>query len=403
MIMGKKYILFIIFLFSIIHSESWFEQIDSLSREQEYATIHRILWKINHLTIANDSTVGFMVLNAFEHHIYQQNYEIFYIANFPENYGPDILLEELENDTNVAIFRKPLPWIERALEINPKSGIAFFLKGYYQQQIYIPDFYQNEFVPSNIKKIEKQIAIDYEKAFLYGFRHRILFKYLGDYYYRNRIFHRAKRFYRWNVRKDYFDAEAVLQLALINLNENQPQNALSYAFIAMPEIEEKEVSLKYLALRIVSKANRQLGRYDKFHYYNALCRQLIPDQSEAYIDLIEFYEQKGDTDSVLVWIQELFNNNPFDTQIYDLLPYYGKKFSIELKLIQMLLELEYKYREYDIIQAYAHWKKGDLYFLSGNTKLAKEAWNNSKKFFLKFSGPKSQILRRIGDTRRIKM
>lgn len=408
--MKKKLIIYIFPLLYFINSvgltansSGWYHVIDSLARERQYAEVHRTLWKINHMPFATDSTVGFMVLNAFEHYYHQENFEKFYIKNGMD--FRDVYEEQPEispYDPELVIFVKPLPWIKRAIEMNPRSGIAQFLMGYYYQNKYLPDYFRTEFTSSRLQKLEKQVAIYYEKAFLYGFRHKILFKYLGDYYYRNRIYHRAKRFYQWNIKKQYFDAEAVLQLALLYLKDGESQKALSYAFIALPEFEGKDPELLYLAYQIISKANLNLGNEEKFKYYNELCRTILPEKTGSYLDMIEYYEQKNDTDSLAIWIDSLFITNPFDVKNFEIIPYYATRFDMSVHLLQLMDRLLRKYAEYDLVQAYALWKKGDLYFLLGDTKSAQSYWAKSREYFKRFSGPRAAVLKKIGDVKRLK-
>lgn len=403
---NPKIFIIVIYFFSLGYSaqnnSSWYTVVDSLQEIKLYADAHRFLWKLNHLPSATDSTIGVMVLNAFEHYYIQKNEDIYFLKNgmdYKDIKGKEVKISPF--DTDLVIFKKPLPWIKRALELNSTSGIGQFLMGYYTQKKYIPNFYQSDFPPPNIRKIEKDIAIYYEKAFLYGFRHRLLFKYLGDYYYRNRIFHRAKRFYRWNVKKEYFDPESVIQLAMIYLKDNEAQKALSYAFLALPYFENKDIEVQYLAYRIIANANSKLGNHEKFKYYNELSRELLPDKADAYLDLIEYYEQKNDTDSVLVWTRTLFLTNPFETSNYEILPYYARKYGLTKEFIALLDQVEEKYREYDLVLAYLYWKKGDLYYLLGEQKKSNVYWQKSKIFFSKLGGPNASIIKKIGTISRL--
>jgi hypothetical protein len=404
--MPEKYFIIFIFIFLSLLSakeKNWIQIIDSLQQEKQFADIHRTLWKINHMPFATDSTVGYMVLNAFEHYYYQENFEKFYIKNKMDFQDlKDNKPEISPYDPDLVIFIKPLPWIKRAVEMNPRSGIAQFLLGYYYQNKYLPDYFRTEFSSSRLRKMEKQVAIYYEKAFLYGFRHVVLFKYLGDYYYRNRIYHRAKRFYQWNIKKAYFDPEAVLQLALLYLKDGESQKALSYAFIALPSFEGKDTELQYVAYRIISKANLNLENIEKFRYYNELCRKILPEKSEAYLDLVEYYEQKNETDSLMIWIDNLFMTNPFDVKNYEIIPYYANKFHLTVQLLQLLDRIIQKFSEYDLVQAYALWKKGDLFYILGKEEEARNNWEKSREYFTRLTGPTSAILKKIGDVRRLK-
>ncbi len=379
------------------------EKAQTLIEKGQYASAHNLLWKLNHSEQATDTSICIMVDNVFNNNVYHKNFERFFLIDKTIFVEPPIAdYAQRQTDTLMVSFTKPEPWIKRALEINEKNGMAYFLLGYYFYQSRLPELtVETPLTPKN-SEIEKEIAVYYEKAFKYGYRHKLLFRFLGEYYSKQhpRVLHRAKKFYRWNAMERYFDPESVIELAGIYLHEKKTKQALDLGFSALSHLHESEINLKYFALRIIANANRELGEIEKFDYYNNLCLQLIPEQSDAFIDRIEYYDTQQQIDSVLIWLDKLFAQNPFDAKNYKMVEYISEKYNVNNELLDLLNRNREIYAKYDAVLAYSWWVQGDIYYRMGKKGLAKAAWEKSKEFFLKFISPHDPILKQIGQVKR---
>ena len=395
------FLLCVLVFFPMYGNNTDLEEITILIEREQHATAHNRLWRINHLDHATDTTICLMVKNAFEGNIYHTNYFRFFMVDKTIYVESETFSSvNKENDTLIVSFSRPEQWIKRALEINPENGMAFYLLGFYYYKSKLPELSLDSPISNDGDELEREIAVLYEKAFKYGYRHKTIFRFLGEYYSKQRIIHRAKRFYRWNAMERYFDSESVLQLATIYQNEAKSQKALELAFSALSHLQDAEFNLKYLALRIIADANRELKHPDKFKYYNQLCLQLIPEQSDAYLDMVEFYDQQEKIDSIMLWMNKLFSQNPFDAKNYKMVDYISRKYKNFNELLSLLNKNREDYSQYDAVLAYSWWAQGDIYYHSEKKGLARKAWSKSKEYFLKFINPRDPIFKKIGKVKK---
>lgn len=391
------YALIILCSFNAIRAMSLEAEIDSLIKNGRFASAHLILWKINQSDHATDWSIGMMVLNALENHYQQTGLEDFFLADGMSVEGKPGTGDEILR----ARFQDPEYWLDKGFALNPESGILHFCRGFLIQKKFFPTANESEFGLPALQNMEKEIARYYEKAYLFGFRHRVLFRFLGDYYMRQRAYTRAVKFYSWLVKDEFFDPEGVLQLAWLKLKDGEAQRAQSYVFMALPHFSDEDVELRYLAYRIIANSNQKLGASDKFFYYNKMCQMLIPQKTDAYLDLMEYYEKQDQVDSVLTVMKRMFLLNPFEGATYEMFVYYAKKgFPLD-HLIKILDEIGQKYEKYEIVLGYVTWKKGDLYYLSGDEKRSEEMWQKSRQYFSLVGGPRSKVIRKIGDKKRL--
>ncbi|NOX37337.1 MAG: hypothetical protein GXO78_07355 [Calditrichaeota bacterium] len=378
-----------------LDSASVVKDAQQLIQKKQFASAHKLLDAAIQAFGLQPVFACQMVENALKNHFTHRNFQIFYLRDYPSqwNGGSADSLRNFE----VVSLRYPDRVLKKIIELHPDYAPAYKLLGdYYDMQL----SYQaesNMLKKQSIQEIENRIFDNYQKVVKLGIKDAYVFRWLGDYYFKQDHFNKAKEFYLRNVENNFEDPISYFRLAQIYFQEKQYSQGFKYANLALQKFSEDEIYMRYESLRLAALSLLNLGEEERFLDYEFEAIHLLPDQQDAYLDVMEYYDRKGEVATIENLIREMLKNNPYDRKGFEYLEKFVVKYNNFLFSEKLFEELIVKFESSDEAMGNIYMYRGNILFRQGLTDEARKLWEISRGYFKKCLPENHPIFKQIGN------
>ncbi len=377
-------------------STSYIEEAEKLIQEQKYASAHRLLE-------GAIQTVGFqpivicpLIDNVLKHYFWQKNFEIFYLKDSLDYHQP-VSGQSFAN-SDVAVFYYPERILTKIIEQNPQFARAYKLLGDYY--LLKSDLAVEKLNDLKRNELREKVFTYYHRAVQLGYQASDLNRWLGIYYYENQQPRIAKEYFLKNDGENVNDIISCYYLSEIFYQEKQYSQGYNYAIKALQDYRYLDLGMRYNAMHIAALSLYHLGEESRFLDYILQCIQLFPDDEAAYLDLLDYYENKNDQERMRKIIRQMLLNNPYDAKGYKYLERFCiKNFEFDYG-IALFDEMMVKYEYSDQAMGNIYRFRGNLLFQQGNVDEARKLWDVSRSYFIRYLPADSPQLKEIGDISR---
>lgn len=401
--LNRKWILlffwgYLIFAFPLMAQEAaedsslFWEELSHLEKAGQYATIHKKLSqrieseglrpKLGCKLVENG------LMNAFAH----EKFTIFFIRNqgFEETPPDSAIISEIVR------LRHPERLLHKLISTYPNCVCAHKLLGdYYRLQI--QEYADTEILDINkIKPIEEKIFQYYSRAIQLGLDDREVNQWMGNYFQNRNNLQNAEKFYLKNSKPGFEDAISLRNLAEIYFIRKEYTKSYNYIKKAIELFDPSNVYLTYDAMLLAAQDVLALGDTVLFYRYVNDASNLIPDDQNAYLTLIDFYESQSDTAELRHTITNMLLKNPFDREGYCALERYVIGFGDKAFADSLFTDLQVKYENWDEALGNIYWSKGNLAFQAGKLTEASKLWEISRSYFKKVLPENHPNFKKIG-------
>ncbi len=368
---------------------------DRLIQNKQFASAHQLLEKAIQAFGLQPVFACLMVENALKNHFTHRNFQVFYLRDYPSqwNGGRNDSLRNFE----VVSLRYPDRWLKKIIERHPDYGPAYKLLGdYYDMQL----SYQAEsdmLKKQSIQEIENRIFANYQKVVKLGLKDAYVFRWLGDYYFKQEHFNKAKDFYLRNVENHFQDPISYFRLAQIYFQEKQYSQGFKFANLALQKFSEDEIYMRYESLRLAALSLLNLGEEERFLDYEFEAIHLLPDQQDAYLDVMEYYDRREDVATIEKLVREMLKNNPYDRKGFEYLEKFVVKYNNFLFSEKLFEELIVQFESSDEAMGNIYLYRGNILFRQGLADEARKLWEISRSYFKKCLPENHPIFKQIGN------
>jgi tetratricopeptide (TPR) repeat protein len=368
------------------------QQATRLIAEGNYASAHLILEDYLQKAGMKPFFTCMMVENGLTHYYRQENYQFFLLK---DQDSPD----DPKSSQNVRIgrLRYPRRILENLLNQYPEHARTYKLLGdYYNLQL--ADISNFDFIREDkVKKLEEKIYTYYSQAIKLGYKDTPIFRWMGNYLADNKQMDEAEKYYLKNVTPNTADPVSLLRLAEINFQKKLYTQAFNYANRSLELFPREDIYLKYDALRLSSNSLKELGDEERFIERITECFQLVPELQTAYLDLIEFYNEKQEYNQAEEIFQKMFLSNPFDLKGYRYLEVYLKNTRNYAFADTLFEELQLIYEDWDEVMANIYWSKGNLSYQQNRKTEASRFWEISRNYMRKYLPEDHPLIKQVGE------
>jgi hypothetical protein len=370
------------------------QQVNTFLVQEKYSTVNLLLEEYVRQNGMKPYFSCWMVSNALTNHYRHENYDFFYLKD-PDS---EKTLSEVEDENpQISRLRYPKRILEKIIKDYPRYALAYKLLGdYYDLQL--QDLSHFEFAnPTSIKALEDKIFKNYSQAEKLGYKNFQLNRWMGDYYFNRNQLDQARSYYQKNTRKAPLDGISLYRLAEISFQKKLYTQAYNEASEALKYLTVEDPYLKYDALRLSANALHQLGESEKFLAAIQECIDLLPDQQDAYLDLIDYQEARNDSAKVKALLNDMLLNNPYELKGYRKLESYvshTRNYSFSDSLFELM---QVQYENWDEVLANIYWSKGNLAFYQKSIAEANNYWEISRNYMRRFLPEDHKLIRQVGD------
>jgi tetratricopeptide (TPR) repeat protein len=388
------FLLFIIIFFKSGFSQdvySYLNQADDLIQKKNYASAHAVLDSAIRTLGFQPNLVCPMVDNVIKHYYLHRSYKIFYLKN---NESDEKTINE------VVVFRYPDRLLKKSLEQNSQFAPAHKLLGDFYNLQLSENKELKTLSPEIYDSIRDKVFSSYLRAVQLGYNDVNVNVWLGKYYKDTDQPKLARQYYQMNIDNGEEDPQTFCYLAEIALAEKKYSQAYNYASTALQDYVSLTPILRYQATRWAALSLYNLGEEARFLDYIYECIQLFPDNQEAYLDLLQYYENKNDTERSQKIIRQMLLNNPYDESAYKYLERYCVKrnnYTFGEKLFEEMMVV---FEHSDEAMGNIYRFRGNLMFHRGFTEDAKKLWDISRIYYSRYLPEDSPVLKQVGDISR---
>ena len=159
----------------------------------------------------------------------------------------------------------------------------------------------------------------------------------------------------------------------------------------------EDIYLKYDALRLASNSLKELGDDARFVEHITECFQLVPELQTAYLDLIEFYNEKQEYNQAEEIFQKMFLANPFDLKGFRFLETYLRNTRNYAFADTLFEELQLIYEDWDEVMANIYWSRGNLSYQQNRKTEASRFWEISRNYMRKYLPEDHPLIKQVGE------
>jgi hypothetical protein len=391
--------IFAIILPSMVLSQDvdlYLQTANKYTDQKKYASAHQVLDSSIRTVGFHPALVNRMIENVLSHYFLRRDFKIFYLKDEAEK---DSKSENAGMASPVAI-RYPERFLIKVMEREPLLARTYKLLG---------DFYNlqlSEVSNSNLASVEKvvetkeRVLANYLRAVQLGLPDLEANLWLGKYYLSNNQIKLAGKYLQAIIDQGFDDPRVWCYLAEINLQEKKYTQCYNDALKALLYAGELELDLRYKATRLAALSLYQLDEETRFLEYITECLRLSPDNQDAYLDLLAFYDSRNEVEKAKTLVREMLMQNPYDEGGYKYLERFIVKqndYGFGEKLFE---EMTVWFEHSDEVMGNIYRFRGNLFFYRGQTEQAKNQWDISRKYFSRFLPEDSPVLKQVGDVSR---
>ncbi len=323
--------------------------------------------------------------NLLKNHFQQRAYTTFYLRD---------KLNEADSSRVTASGRHPERLLGKLLEKNSGSAKAHKLLGdFYRLQLQVDN--GSEIIDISILlKLRNTIFSHYSKAVAFGLNDVEVNRWMGIYYSDFGQQEIAREYFLRNQQSD--DALSWHYLARITYRDKQYNDAQNYSVQALKQQQKLSLEQQYETLRIAALSLKRIGEEERFLDYLKRCIHLMPDQQDAYLDLIDHYLAKQELTNVEQLLNAMLLHNAYSTPGFKALERYCSKsgdFAFADKLFEQLMGI---CEHSDECMGNIYHYRGNMQYYQGLIDQAKKQWNISKRYFARILPENDIKFREIG-------
>ena len=247
---------------------------------------------------------------------------------------------------------------------------------------------------STVLKLRNTIFSHYSKAVAFGINDVEVNRWMGIYYSDFGQQEIAREYFLRNQQSD--DALSWHYLARITYRDKQYNDAQNYSVQALKQQQKLSLEQQYETLRIAALSLKRIGEEERFLDYLKRCIHLMPDQQDAYLDLIDHYLAKQELTNVEQLLNAMLLHNAYSTPGFKALERYCSKsgdFDFADKLFEQLMGI---CEHSDECMGNIYHYRGNMLYYQGLIDQAKKQWNISKRYFARILPENDIKFREIG-------
>lgn len=356
-----------------------------LMSQQQFASAHIILEG----AIQRDGLLPPLVLsfaeNLLKNHFQQRTFTTFYLQD---------KVNEADSSRVIASGRHPERLLRKLLDRNSGSAKAHKLLGdFYRLQLQVDN--GSEIIDiSNVLKLRNTIFSHYSKAVALGTNDVAVNRWMGIYY---------SDFGQQEIAREYFlrnqqldDPLSWHHLAKITYRDKQYNDAQNFSIQALKHQQKLTLEQQYETLRIAALSLKRIGEDERFLDYLKRCIHLMPDQQDAYLDLIDYHLAKQELEKVEQLLNAMLLHNAYSTPGFKALERYCSKsgdFSFADKLFEQLMGI---CEHSDECMGNIYHYRGNMLYYQGLIEQAKKQWDISRRYFARILPENDIKFREVG-------
>ncbi|MGH1366807.1 MAG: tetratricopeptide repeat protein [Calditrichia bacterium] len=358
-----------------------------LIASKQYASAHIILEGAIQRDGLLSPIVTSFVENMIENHFQQRGFTTFYLQNEPAS-------DTADSSIVIASGRHPDRLLRKLLAQKGNSAIAHRLLGdFYSLQLSIDNGSQIVDL-STVLKLKNTIFTHYSKAVTLGSSNTRVNRWLGVYYNDYGQKEIAREYFLKNSKQD--DAQSWYYLAQITFREKQYNDAYNYTIRALKQKHKLSLEQHYETNRFAALSLKRIGEEDRFLEYMTRCIHIMPDQQDAYLDLIDFYLDKQDLKRVEQLLNAMLLHNAYNAPGFKALERYCSKsgdFAFADKIFEQLMGI---CEHSDECMGNIYQYRGNMLYYQGLIDQAKTQWDLSRRYFARILPQDDIKFREIG-------
>ncbi len=362
--------------------------------QKQFATAHALLDSAIEVYGNVPQFICLQIENVLQHHFTHKDFKTFYLRNYPESWSATHSLQ-LQNAA-IRFVRYPNRILEKLIEKAPETACAYKLLGDYYNLILSNKLETFNLSRKEINQLEKTILENYERAVANGYQDPEVFLWLGDYYQRQKQYRQAQHYYELTLAVQADNAVANFRLAQIFFQEKQYSQAITRARLALDNFSDEDIYLRYDALILLASSYRALGETDAFMDAITDAIQFLPDQQQAYLLLIDYYDENGQIQEAETVFRQMLLHNPYDRPGFRRLEQFVVKHNDFLFSESLFEELVVKYENNDEVLGNLYWFRGNILWKQGLAEEAQQMWQLATKYLKKCYPPNHSIFKEIG-------